>query len=225
MHPDSANTFLLGVMLDHSGNAERAWEAAEWICSAVGDSDDVARLWRNLKDMDPPRLRGFLRYGYGGDAFHRFYKTFARLLPEAAEHLLENYEGDPRRIWNNQRDVGKVSLPLDEIPGIGPALAKMAVLILAREHGLLGGKKACRQLDVKPDVQVRRVFQRTGLIQEGATDAELVESARELAPDFPASLDASSWEIGRNWCRPKRPSCSECPLYGVCPQVGVPTNG
>ena len=108
MHPDSANTFLLGVMLDHSGNAERAWEAAEWICSAVGDSDDVARLWRNLKDMDPPRLSGFLRYGYGGKALHRFYKTLAQLLPEAAEHLLTNYEGDPRQIWNNQRDVVEV---------------------------------------------------------------------------------------------------------------------
>jgi len=221
MRPDSANTFLLGVMLDHSGNAERAWEAAEWICSAVGDSDDVASLWRNLKEMDPPRLRGFLRYGYGGKALHRFYRTFAQLLPEAAEHLLTNYEGDPRRIWNNQRDVVKVRRLLDEIPAIGPALAKMAVLILAREHGLLGGKKACRQLDVKPDIQVRRVFVRTGLIQKGATDAVLVESARQLAPDFPAALDAPSWEIGRNWCRPKRPSCSDCPIYGTCPQVGV----
>ena len=221
MSPDSANNFLLGVMLDHNVNADGVWDAANWIRTAVGDSDDVASLWRNLKKMDPPRLRGFLRYGYGGKALHRFYKTRARLLPKAAEHLIENYEGDPRRIWNNQRDVVEVRRRLDEIPGIGPALARMAVLSLARTHGRLGGKNARRQLDVKPDIHVRRVFVRTGMIQKGATNTELVDSARQLAPDFPASLDAPSWEIGRNWCRPKRPSCSDCPIYGICPQVGV----
>jgi endonuclease III len=185
------------------------------------DSDDVASLWRNLKEMDPSRLRGFLRYGYGGSALHPFYRTFAQLLPKAAEHLLTNYKGDPRQIWNNQRDVVKVRRHLDEIPGIGPGLARMAVLILAREHGRLGGRRACQKLDVKPDRQVRRVFLRTGLIQRWATDTELMQTARDLAPDFPASLDAPSWEIGRNWCRPTRPKCSDCPLYGICPQVGV----
>lgn len=221
MRPDTANSFLLGVMLDHSGDTYRAWDAADWIRSAVGDSDDVASLWRRLREMEPRRLRGFLRYGYGGKAFHHYYKKFARLLPGAAGHLLENYGGDPRRIWNNQRDVAEVRRRLEEIPAIGPALARMAVRILAHEHGLLGGKKACRQLDVKPDIHVRRVFVRTGLIQKGATDAVLVESARQLAPDFPASLDAPSWDIGRNWCRPKQPSCSDCPLCGTCPRLGV----
>jgi endonuclease III len=221
MRARAANAFLLGVMFDRSVSADRAWDAAQWICDAVGESDDVGALWRALRDMDPRRLRGFLRYGYGGCAFHRHYKTFARLLPQAAHHLLAHYGGDPRRIWGGQRDVTEVRRRLDAIPAIGPALAKMAVLILAREHGLLGGKKASPQLDVKPDVHVRRVFLRTGLIPHGASIEAVLQSARQVAPDFPASLDAPAWEIGRNWCRPQRPKCPECPLDEVCPRVGL----
>jgi endonuclease-3 len=220
MHAYQANAFLLGVMLDRSVLADRAWEAAQWICNALIDGEDIASLWRRLRDMEPVRLRGFLRYGYGGNALHRHYKTFARLLPAAAEHLLENYDGDPRRIWNDQRDIAEVRRRLEVIPTIGPALARMAVLILARDHGLLGGKKARAQLDVKPDIHVQRVFQRTGLIPKGASPSDVVDVARDLAPDFPAALDAPAWEIGRQWCRPSRPMCSECPLGEICPRLG-----
>lgn len=221
MRPFTANAFLLGVMLDRSVPAERAWDAAEWICSSIGDTTEVSSLWQAIVDMETPRLRGFLRYGYGGKAFHRHYKTFARLLPLAAEHILTHYAGDPRKIWNGQKDIDEVKRRLNEIPAIGPALANMAVLILARNHGLLGGKRAKKQLDVKPDVHVQRVFFRAGLVPPGASLEDVVSVARQLAPDFPASMDAPAWDIGKNWCRPRRPDCTECRIGGVCPRVGL----
>jgi len=66
----------------------------------------------------------------------------------------------------------------------------MAVLHLARNDGLLGGKKTRKQLDVEPVVHVRRVFFRTGLVRKGASLEDVVNVARQLAPDFPASMDA-----------------------------------
>src|SRR5450759_2107484 len=36
MRPHTANAFLLGVMLDRSVPADRAWDAADWISSAIG---------------------------------------------------------------------------------------------------------------------------------------------------------------------------------------------
>lgn len=221
MRAHDANSFLMGVMLDRGGLAERAWDAAEHFCSSVGDPEDVSRLWNNILAMEPPRLRGYLRYGYGGKAFHRYYKSFAKLLPRAAEHLLENYGGDPRLIWNNQRDIAKVKQLLDDIPTIGPGLASMAVLILAREHGLLGGKTARQQLGPKPDIHVRRVFTRTGLVPKGAPDDGIIEVARKLSPDFPAALDAPAWDIGQRWCKPSRPLCTDCPLGTVCQRIGI----
>lgn len=220
-HPTAANAFLLSVMLDRSVLAERAWEAGEWICEALGDPKNPRFLWENLANMEKKSLTGFLRYGYGGKPFHRYYKTFARLIPEAANHLLEKYDGDPRRIWNNQRNIKTVKTRLDAIPTIGPALANMAVLILARKYGLVGGKRSLRDLDVKPDVQVKRVFRRTGLVSQKATNDEVVEVARDLANDYPASLDAPAWEIGREYCRPKRPKCFDCPVSIGCRKIGV----
>ena len=222
LRPRTANAFLLGVMLDRSVLFQRAWDSAEWIVDAVGDVADPAVLWRNLQDMERRRLLGFMRYGYGGKAFHRHYKTFARTLPMAAEHLLKHYDGDPRKIWNGQTDVDLVRQRLDAIPNIGPGLANMAVMNLVRNKGLLGGKKARRRLDVKPDIHVNRVFRRTGIVaSKSPTDNEIIEAARTLAPDYPGALDAPAWEIGQKWCRPTRPRCSDCKLTASCPRVGV----
>lgn len=218
--PHAANAFLLGVMFDRNVHWERAWDAGDWLSKSLGDPNDVAAVWTALSRMKPNRLRGFLRYGYKGQAFHRHYRTFARLLPRAARQLLDLYSGDPRRIWNNQRDVNKVRSRLDEIPTMGPGLSRMAVLILARKYGRFGGKKAKRCLEPKPDVHVRRVFRRTGLVEDGSPDTAIIDVARRVAPDFPAALDAPAWDIGRRWCRPTQPNCRECPVNGVCRRIG-----
>jgi len=206
-------------MFDRNIPAGRAWEAAEWVNDSLGDPGDITALWRNLVEIEAKRLLGFLQYGYGGKAFHRYYKTLARQLPTAAQIILNSYNGDPRSIWNNQRDVEVVRERLEEIPGIGPALSRMAVLILATTYGLLGGKQSLPQVDIKPDVQVMRVFRRSGLIAPKATESEAIKIARLLNPEFPAELDPPSWEIGQKWCRPTSPKCSDCPISVECPKL------
>jgi endonuclease III len=219
LRPNTANAFLLGVMFDRSIKWQLAWEAGKWINLLLGDDSDPTVLWQRLADMEPKRLRAFLRYGNGGKAFHRHWKTFARLLPEAAQHILDNYGGDPRRIWNSQRDVRAVQGRLDEIPTIGQGLANMAVSILALTYGLLGGRAALPHLDVKPDVHVKRVFRRAGLVDQRASDTAVIEAARLLAADWPAALDSPAWDIGMKWCRPSRPNCGECPIGAACPKL------
>src|SRR5207245_1100378 len=107
MDPAEANSFLLGVMLDRGVKWKWAWAAGKWMYDSLSDWDNrgVRTVWRALSRMEARRLRGFLRYGYGGYAFHKNHKVFARLLPRAAKHVLDEYGGDPRRIWNNQRNV------------------------------------------------------------------------------------------------------------------------
>ncbi len=219
--PD-ANAFLLGVMFDKNINAEYAWEAAEWFNDSLGDSEEAKTLWQSLIDLDKldkNRLIGFLKYGYGGYAFHTHFNKFARLLPQAAAIMLDKYQGDPRNIWNNQRDIAEVRKRLEELPGIGPALSRMAVSILAIEYGLLGGKKALPQIDIKPDILVMRVFRRTGLIKYTDKEKEAIAVAKICNPEFPGELDAPSWEIGRTWCKPTSPKCKECPITEVCPKI------
>lgn len=214
-----ANEFLLQVMFDKNIKAEMAEEAAQWFNDSMGDPGNVRTLWENLAEIEPKRLTGFLRYGYGGYAFVRFYKTYARLLPQAAKAILENYDGDPRNIWSNQRDVAIVRERLEELPGIGIALSRMAVLSLVTYYGLLGGKQALPHIDIKPDVQLMRVFRRIGLIKLNDTEKDAITIAKLYNPTFPGELDAPSWEIGREWCRPTSPKCQECPIVEACPRL------
>lgn len=216
----AANEFLLGVMFDFGGRAKFAWEKASHLCRRLAGNGDVTRLWQRLSSMDGRRLRGLLHHGYGGKAYHRYHTVLARRLPTAAGQILSEYDGDPRRIWNGKRDVIVVRRRLDAIAGIGPQLARMAVLILARDYGLLGGRRARRFLEPKVDVHVRRVFRRCGLVEPRCSDRDVTDAARLLAPDYPASLDGPAWEIGQKWCRPRGPKCDECGIGDVCPRLG-----
>ncbi|MCG2808364.1 MAG: endonuclease III, partial [Coriobacteriia bacterium] len=65
------------------------------------------------------------------------------------------------------------------------------------------------------DVQVRRVFLRSGLVESDTPEA--IEAAATLAcPDSPGTLDLAAWLIGRQTCRPREPKCEECRLGWPC---------
>ena len=164
----AANRLLIGFMFDQNDVAEYAWDKSEFLCESIGEP-----LWENIANMELRRLRGLLRYGYGGYAYHRYYKKYAVKLKEAATHLLEEYRGDPRKIWNATRNIDLVKKRLDNVPLIGPALANFAILTLARNYGLLGGKNTLKELNVKPDIQVTRVFRRSGLVSSPSTFKEI----------------------------------------------------
>ncbi len=216
MNAREANSFLLGVMFDKGVLIDIAWRAGDIIDRILGDDEDPAVLWERLAAMEKRRLEKFLRYGNGGKAFHRFYRQYTDKLPLAAGVILDTYRGDPRLIWNGQRDVPLVEKRLKGIPLIGVALSKMAVRLLATAYGLLGGAAALEKIDIKPDIHVMRVFKRSGLVRTETDYADAIRTAQKLHPEFPGTLDMPAWEIGKTWCRPSNPKCSECPLSSVC---------
>lgn len=217
----AANELLLGLMWDRSMNADQAWKNARQVLTLIDASNGGSTFWESVDKLEARRLRSFLRYGNGGKSFHIYWNQYTKQLKNAARFMLENYGGDPRKIWNGQKDVDTVRTRLEEIPGIGKAIANFGVLMLARNYGLIGGRKAKAQLDVKTDVHIRRVFRRAGLAPRNADDKAVIQAARELSPRYPAALDAPAWEIGRNWCRPSRPICSKCKLGKFCPRIGI----
>ena len=214
-----ANSFLVGVLLDRQIDAERAWEAADWIVESIGNGEQD--FWAATRKANKPNLEGFMRYGWGGKAFHRHWRTMSKNLQGCADIIIEKYEGDPRQIWNYQRCVPEVRDRFEEFPGIGKALSRMAVLILVRNNGLIDGKKSLPKLDVKPDDLRKRVFERAGLVSSNPSFNDFLEAARQLKPDFPAALDAPTWDIGREFCTPHNPQCGDCPLDKVCPKIGL----
>jgi len=62
-------------------------------------------------------------------------------------------------------------------------------------------------------------MKRMGFVPKNADSAMVIYKARELNPEFPGIIDFSCWEIGRNWCKPKIPICSECIVKNGCDKV------
>ena len=203
----SPNAFLLGVLFTQGIAAERAW-AGPWLLQERLGTLGLAFLAENHEAVReavqrPPML-------------HRFKETLPRWISSAARRLLDEYGGDAARIWPAGDSVFEVTERLSSFAGIGRKKAVMAAEILTRHFGVeLAGREGGQ---VAYDVQVRRVFLRSGLVDIDSRAA--IEAAAVMAcPEAPGTLDLPAWLIGRETCRPKRPLCDECRLADVCPRL------
>ena len=154
----------------------------------------------------------------------RFPGKAARTIVELSTMVARDFAGDAASIWRGRqpRDVVET---LKAIRGVGDGIANMIVRILTDEKecfefGYDPGVQRLRQIDVKPDTHLVRVFHRTGLVSNRDA-SECVRAARLLHPEFPGELDWPAWEIGRKWCHEREPNCTGCPLGQICPRRGV----
>ena len=211
---EEAIEWFYGVLFDQSVLWEDAWE-------------NIKPLKKRLGTLNPYRISKMplskIREAIHGDkrkkdkeekkSLHRYYPQMAEGLKYSCLLLCEKYKGDPRLIWNNQRDAKKIEERLIEFHGMGQKKASMTVNILATDHGV---KKIDKKgIDVSVDRHIRRVFVRTGLTTTRSSK-EIIEVARELNPDYPGKLDLPAFCIGRWYCFPTYPICRDCPLTKAC---------
>ncbi len=144
----------------------------------------------------------------------RYPNKSVRTLRETAA-LVEEFGGIASAIWTDTTPC-VVRQRLQGIYGVGPGLAAMVVLLLRDQYGFFRGQE--HEIDIKPDVHVLRVLNRSGLI-ESEDEGLAICATRRLAPHYPAELDWPSWDIGQRWCHRTNPDCVNCPLTGVCPRL------
>ena len=200
----NANAFLMGVLFTQGIPAERAW-AGPWLLSERLGTLDLDFLARHPDDVrtavqKPPML-------------HRFKETLPRWITSAAARLQADYAGDASNVWPTGSHVIDVTERLSGFDGIGRKKAVMTVEILLRHFGLEFAGRECGQ--VAYDVQVRRVFLRSGIADVDSIEA-IERAAADACPEAPGTLDLAAWLVGRDWCRPKRPACDECRLGESC---------
>lgn len=198
------NAFLLAVLFTQGIPAERAWAGPMRLAERLGtlDLEYLAAHEAAVREavQAPPML-------------HRFKETLPRWISRAAEKLLSEYGGDASAIWPAGSSVVEVTERLTAFDGIGRKKAVMAVEILRRHFGveLTGAEHG----QVAYDVQVRRVFLRSGLAETDSVEA-IEAAACAVSPDAPGTLDLAAWLIGREYCRPRAPRCDECRLAAAC---------
>ncbi|HEY5505939.1 MAG TPA: hypothetical protein VIK83_00440 [Coriobacteriia bacterium] len=203
----SPAAFLLAVLFTQGISAERAWAGPYLLARRLGHLD-LARLAKERSAVDEAVCRT--------PALHRFKHTMAGWISDAAGRLLECYGGDAERVWSDEPTAIELMERLGRFQGIGRKKAAMAVELLTRCFGVRvaemeGGTVAY-------DVQVRRVFLRTGLAGRD-TRAEIERAAARVLPTSPGRLDLPTWLVGRQWCHPTAPCCDECRLGAVCPRL------
>lgn len=202
--------YVFGCLMDFQMSSERAWEIPYRVAQAFGGT-----AFETFARLSQEELEAF----FVENSLHRFSKKAARFLYLATQHIHQTYDGNAANIWKDNPSSAVVVQRFLEFSGMGLKIASMATNILARDFRVPMSDRT--SIDVSPDVHLKRVMGRMGLVADPEDLTEIINTARVINPDYPGLLDFSMWEIGRKWCRPTNPACGLCYLGDVCPKVGV----
>jgi len=201
------HAFVLGCVMDRQIKAEKAWLIPYEISREIGGFEFSKLLQLRCSDVEEIFKQKNL---------HRFNERMARYFYSGIQKIHESYQDDASNIWKGRPKSATVVRRFLEFKGVGVKIATMAANILARDFKIQ--MEDHTYIDISPDVHVKRVLKRLGLISKKATNEELIYRARELNSKYPGIFDLPCWEIGRNWCRPRKPLCEDCYLNPYCPK-------
>jgi len=202
---DFPHAFVLACVMDRQIKAERAWLIPYKISEEIKGFEFSTLLRVNQEKMIEI---------FKSKSLHRFNEIMGKNFYLATRKIHNNYQDDASNIWKDTPSSATIVRRLLEFEGVGIKIATMTANILAREFKI--PMKDYINIDISPDVHVKRVFKRLGFISKGASNDDLIYCARELNPMYPGIFDLSCWEIGRNWCRPNKPICEKCYLNSIC---------
>lgn len=202
------HAYVLACCMDRQTKAERAWMIPVKIKNILGNFD--------LSYMSKIPLENWKRI-FNEYSLHRFNDTMAEVFFEAIQTINDIYDGDASKIWSDNPSSASVVYRFLQFKGVGVKIATMATNILARQFKVPFSDYY--SIDVSPDVHVKRVMYRNGLVNKNASIEEIIYKARELYPEFPGIIDYSLWKVGRNWCKPSNPDCDNCILKSECKQL------
>ncbi|MBI2852438.1 MAG: iron-sulfur cluster loop [Chloroflexi bacterium] len=204
------HTFVLGCIMDRQIKSERAWLIPYKISQEIGSFEFSRLISIGLDD---------LKKLFEANVLHRFNDIMARNFHLAVQTIHTRYKDDVSSIWTDNPPSAAIVRRFLEFQGVGIKIASMATNTLIRDFKIPVSDKLC--VDISPDIHIKRVFTRLGLVREDASNDEIIYCAREWNPTYPGIVDLSTWEVGREWCRPHNPTCEACFLTDFCPKIEV----
>ena len=130
-----------------------------------------------------------------------YFRVKAKRLKNYVDFLMENYDGDVDSSLSGE--LSDVRKNLLSVSGIGPETAD-SILLYAGERPVF-----------VIDVYTKRVLARHDLASMDSTYDELQSLFMKNLPEDTALFNeyhALFVAVGKRFCRPKEPLCSECPL-------------
>ena len=206
-HP---HAFVIGCVMDRQIRADKAWIIPHRFSCKLGGFE-----FEKLLKLDQNWIRKF----FGQESLHRFPNLMADNFYHAIHDIHQKYQDNAANIWAETPKSATVVSRFREFRGVGPKISTMAANVLLKVFKVPFADTA--GIDISSDVHVRRVFARLNLVDEGASNNDVIHRARELNPEYPGIFDEVVWETGEGWCRPSNPLCGECFLNKYCPKIGV----
>src|SRR5439155_27201387 len=120
---------VIGMVLDQQVPFEWAFRAPYELVKRLGHEPDA----HELAEYDPDELTKIFT---GPPALHRFPKANAKRVQDACRLLVERYDGDPARLWNEAKTGQELLRRVSELPGFGKQKAQIMVALLGKQYGV-----------------------------------------------------------------------------------------
>ena len=199
--------FVLACLMDRQVKAEKAWKIPYLVCRDLCNGDFSFNRLPNLSLEE-------VTYYFENEGLHRFNNDMAKIFVSAVKKINKEYNGDASLIWEGENSSAEIIFRFLQFDGCGIKIASMATNLLHRIFGI--NYTDYSALDISPDIHVRRVFYRLGLVDNIDDVDSVIYKARSLHPSFPGVFDKCCWNIGRDNCHPSTPQCNGCRLSTIC---------
>lgn len=128
-----------------------------------------------------------------------FYRRKAKNLKEIAKILVEKYGG---RVPSTIEELLK-------LPGVGRKTANLVVTLGFGKPGIC------------VDTHVHRIMNRLGYVKTRTPEETEFALREKLPKEYWIEINELLVALGQHICHPTSPKCSQCPISGLCPKVGV----
>jgi endonuclease-3 len=148
----------------------------------------IASTPQGMLALDPAVLRKLIRSS-------GYYNQKAKYIIGASMAIVERFGGVTPR----------THAELMTLPGVGP---KTADIVLSYGYG---------EPAIAVDTHIQRVSKRLGLVHDKAGPADIKAVLESSLPNEDYSYtDGAILNVAKEYCKPRKPRCRECPLENVC---------
>jgi uncharacterized HhH-GPD family protein len=120
---------LIGMLLDQQVPLERAFSAPLDLVRRLGHEPSAAEL----ADFDPAALAAIFSER---PALHRYPKAMAARVQELARLIVDQYDGEPERVWTTAKTGAELLKRVSALPGFGAQKAQIFVALLGKQLGV-----------------------------------------------------------------------------------------
>ncbi|WDV47202.1 hypothetical protein PV797_05725 [Clostridiaceae bacterium M8S5] len=119
--------FILGLILNQSQESQKSWNAAIELQNRFYEKSQQYFSFYLCEFFGVDFLYQIIK---GNPCLHRFPETMSRYIVQTAATLNRYYQGDPRKLWEN--NPSNINIELQKLHGIGKHKAIQGKLILFR---------------------------------------------------------------------------------------------